>query len=450
MPRWRAGRYSLSRLFFNFYLLAMGSFVAIAFFADFIISTAQRGITDDYARRFMRGTITLIEDDLFRHPRYQWEKRIKELDDKFAYRLDIVERISLDRVLTPAQVTKLDTGDIAIDHDGEVMYHRLGTSSRVLVVGPLAASRNRENIERIPLDLRLRLLTWSLIGVIFAIALWFWIRPIWRDLESVRQTARNLGEAQFDARAPAARTQLIAPLSDTLNGMAERIQQLIATHKELSSGISHELRTPIARLRFALEMLNETDIGEERERLCAMMETDLEELDNLIDSSLTYARFEREMPEAHFSAVTLAPWVENEVQSMRVLGRQLDITVETGSLPADLSVDLDRKSMPYALRNLLRNAFKYARSHIVVSTELLGDRIQIHVDDDGIGIPPEEREAVFSAFTRLDRSRDRSTGGYGLGLAIARRVLEIHRGTALAGDSPLGGARLSLVWPAHQ
>jgi hypothetical protein len=69
LPRWRGGRYSLSKLFFNFYLLAMGSFVAIAFTADFVISTAQRGITDDYARRFMRGTITLIEDELYRTPR---------------------------------------------------------------------------------------------------------------------------------------------------------------------------------------------------------------------------------------------------------------------------------------------------------------------------------------------------------------------------------------------
>ncbi len=86
-PRWRGGRYSLSKLFFNFYLLAMGSFVAIAFTADFVISTAQRGITDDYARRFMRGTITLIEDELYRTPRRDWQRKIEQLDDKFSYRL---------------------------------------------------------------------------------------------------------------------------------------------------------------------------------------------------------------------------------------------------------------------------------------------------------------------------------------------------------------------------
>ena len=450
LPRWRGGRYSLSKLFFNFYLLAMGSFVAIAFTADFVISTAQRGITDDYARRFMRGTITLIEDELFRQPRSAWPKKIRELDEKFSYKLGIVERISLDRTLTPTQVDKLDAGDIAIDHDGDIMYHRLGTSSQVLVVGPLASNRNPELKDRLPLELRLRLLTWSLTGLIFGIALWFWVRPVWRDLEALRQTARDLGDGNFEARSPTARSQLFAPLSDTMNNMAERVQQLLATHRELACGISHELRTPIARMRFALEMLTETDEQTERERLWAMMEADLEELDHLIDTSLTYARFEREAPEPHFSSVTFATWLAGEVDAVRLLGRNLDITVDTENLPEKLCIDLDRKAMPYALRNLLRNAFKYASKEIRVSAELVADQIQIHVDDDGIGIPPEEREHVFSAFTRLDRSRDRSTGGYGLGLAITRRVLELHGGTATANASPQGGARFTLSWKARQ
>ena len=113
-------------------------------------------------------------------------------------------------------------------------------------------------------------------------------------------------------------------------------------------------------------------------------------------------------------------------------------------VPAD---EADRLN---ALRNLLRNAFKYASKRISVNAEMIGDEVHINVDDDGIGIPPEEREHIFSAFTRLDRSRDRSTGGYGLGLAIARRVLELHGGTARADASPLGGARFTLSWKAHQ
>ena len=89
--------------------------------------------------------------------------------------------------------------------------------------------------------------------------------------------------------------------------MAERVQHLIATQKELSSAISHELRTPIARMRFALEMLTETDVREERERLWRIIKTNLDELDNLIDSNLTYTRFEHEQPKLQISQTALMP-----------------------------------------------------------------------------------------------------------------------------------------------
>lgn len=444
---WRGG-YSLFRLFFNFYLLAMGSFVAIAFFADFVISNAVRGITDDYTSRFMRGTIVLIEDELFRKPRHEWQKTIRRLDDKFAYKLDIVDRWTLK--LPPKQAEKLDAGEMAVDAQGDIIYHRLKQTPQILVVGPLSPERNPEYQRGMPLDLRISLLTWSLIGLCLAIAVWLWIRPVWRDLEAMRKTARALGEGHFEARALRVRSRAFELLAETLNGMAERIQRLIATQKELSSAISHELRTPIARMRFALEMIAETESREERERLWKMMESDLDELDSLIDSSLTYARFEREQPEIHLGPVDFAEWLEDEIDSIRILGRTLTLTVDTSALPPGLRVQIDRKSLPYAIKNLLRNAIRYARTTIHVSAAIAGDRIQIHVDDDGIGIPPEERERVFSAFTRLDRSRDRSTGGYGLGLAIARLVMEMHGGTASADESPLGGARFTLAWPLLQ
>lgn len=449
LPRWRAGRYSLSQLFFNFYLLAMGSFVAIAFIADLIISTAQRGITDDYARRFMSGTILLIEDDLRHYPMEFWPDQIRILDQKFSYGLALILRSEI--ALPVKQMAKLDAGDIAITHDGDIMYHWIPGSPLVLAIGPLSPDSNPEIPERaIPMELRLQILTWTLIAVIFGVALWFWVRPIWRDLEMLRQTARSLGDGDLSSRSPDARSPLFAPLADTLNGMAERIQQLIATHRELASSVSHELRTPIARLRFGLEMLSETDDTAEAERLRTMMEQDLEELDALIDASLTYARFEREAPQPHFSKTPLAGWLEDEVENIRPLSRDREIALDCAALTPELIVDLDRKAMPYALKNLLRNAIKYARKQIAVSAEVTESCVLIHVDDDGIGIPDEDRERIFSAFTRLDRSRDRATGGYGLGLAIVRRVLEMHGGTAIAEASPLGGARFTLRWPLQQ
>ncbi|MCB1931816.1 MAG: two-component sensor histidine kinase [Candidatus Accumulibacter sp.] len=444
---WRE-RYSLSRLFFNFYLLVMGSFVAIAIFADFVISTAVKGITDDYTSRFMHGTIVLIEDELFRKPRSKWPQTIATLDEQFAYRIDIVDRWTL--LLPPKQAEKLDNGELVIDAQGDVIYHRLKQTPLILVVGPLSPERNPEYRRGMPLDLRISLLTWSLIGVCLAIVVWLWVHPVWRDLEAMRQTTRALGEGLFEARAPTMRSSAFEPLAETLNGMAERIQRLIATQRELSSAISHELRTPIARIRFALEMLVDSDVPAERERLWHLMEADLDELDGLIEASLTYARFGREQPDLQLTAVELAPWLDEQVDAIRMLERQLELQVDTSALQPMLYVELDRRTMPHAITNLLRNAMKYAQTKIRVSAEVAGEQILLHVDDDGIGIPRDERERVFSPFTRLDRSRDRATGGYGLGLAIVQLVMEQHHGHASAGESPLGGARFTLSWPLSQ
>ena len=444
---WR-GKYRLSRLFLSFYLLVMGSFVTIAFVADFVISSALKGITDDYTSRAMHGTIVLIEDSLFSNPRSEWHGVIKELGTKFSYKLDIVERWSLK--LKPRQAERLDAGELVVDSDGNIIYHRLKQTPQILMVGPISPNADPDRPRAMPYELRIRLLTWSLIGLFLAIAVLFWIRPIWKDLEALRKTAWALGEGHFERRAPEAKSRAFDLLTDTMNGMAERIQRLIATEKELSSAISHELRTPIARMRFALEMLAETPEKEERERLWQMMEEDLDELDELIGSSLTYSRFEREQPVLHLTSVDIATWIEEEVDSVRILSRNLELSVDMSGLPEEQEVELDKKSMPYAITNLLRNAIKYTKTKIAVSAEVVGKNIRIHVDDDGIGIPPDERQRVFTAFTRLDRSRDRATGGNGLGLAIVRQVLEQHGGTAFADESPLGGARFTLSWPLLQ
>jgi two-component system sensor histidine kinase RstB len=444
---WRGG-YSLARLFLSFYLLVMGSFVVVAFVADFVISSALKGITDDYTSRFMHGTIILIEDALFQEPRSEWPTLIKELDTQFSYRLSIVDRWSLK--LKPKQSERLDAGELVVDSDGDIIYHRLKQTPQILVVGPFTPDTSTSRPRAMPFDLRIRLLTWSLIGLFLAVAVWLWVRPVWRDLEALRKTAWALGEGHFERRAPEAKSSAFDLLTDTMNGMAERIQRLIATQKELSSAISHELRTPIARMRFALEMLAETPEKEERERLWKMMEEDLDELDELIESSLTYSRFEREQPEPHLTSVEFVTWLDEEVNSLRILSRDVEISIDTSALPPGQHAELDLKSMPYAITNLLRNALKYSRKRIVVSTEVVGKNIRVHVDDDGIGISPDDRQRVFTAFTRLDRSRDRTTGGHGLGLAIVRLVLEQHGGTAFADDSPIGGARFTLSWPMIQ
>ena len=251
-------------------------------------------------------------------------------------------------------------------------------------------------------------------------------------------------------RTPNARNWIFAPLSDSLNSMADRIQHLIATQKELTNAMSHELRTPIARLRFAGEMACATRSEEERRHLGKMMKTDLDELEHLIDASLTYARLERNTLELHPKTVGLAQWLTEETKRLRPLLSGKTLRLDLRELAPEQRVSLDTQHMARALGNLVRNAVRYARQRIVISASIKNRVASIHVDDDGIGIPEEKRKTIFAAFSRLDRACDRATDGYGLGLAITRRILILHHGHACASASHLGGARLSLEWPIEE
>ncbi|MDR3157927.1 MAG: two-component sensor histidine kinase [Zoogloeaceae bacterium] len=433
----------LLRIFFRFYLVLLGGFALITCLAHLLVASVVQDIDNRYAQRFMRGTFVLIEAELYRHERKNWPQVIEALNEKFAYRLRLVERARL-----PDEVQARMNGDsIIVSRAHDEMYHALPGDDMVLALGPFAPAYGPELALGIPLRLHTHLSIWVVFGVAFALALFIWVRPVFRDLEALRQTAHALGEGRLEARTPSVRNQIFAPLTDSLNSMADRIQHLIATQKELTSAMSHELRTPIARLRFAGEMACNAHSEEERRRLSEMMKNDLDELEHLIDTSLTYARLERNTLELYPETVNLMRWLMEEAKKLRPLLSGKTLRFDLRELAPEQTVMLDTQHMARALGNLVRNAARYARQHIEISAGIKNQMVFIHVDDDGIGIPEEKRKTIFSAFSRLNRACDRATDGYGLGLAITCRILTLHHGHASAKTSPLGGARFSLEWP---
>jgi signal transduction histidine kinase len=128
---------------------------------------------------------------------------------------------------------------------------------------------------------------------------------------------------------------------------------------------------------------------------------------------------------------------------------QLDCPVELALDAALGDVTGDQRLLMRAIGNVLRNAQKYAKTRILLSARKVGSGVEIAVEDDGPGIPETERERIFEPFYRLDRSRDRTTGGFGLGLSIARKAVELHGGTIAAGVSVLGGARFVVTLPVR-
>ncbi|RQR59578.1 two-component sensor histidine kinase [Burkholderia sp. Bp9125] len=276
-----------------------------------------------------------------------------------------------------------------------------------------------------------------------ALAAYRWMRPVWSDLVMVRERAIDFTGGRFNTRARESHSVIIGPLARTLNALAIRMERLIAAQRDLTNGISHELRTPLARVRFALEMLREPGSAAEYQGALDSIAQDVTELDELIDMSLTYARLEYSSLQSSLEPTALAAWFEHQVNDAALLYPEKAIETRI-AIAADLRVAMDRRLMAYAMRNLLRNASKYAQSRIAVGIALVHGNIRIYVEDDGPGVPVDERERIFDAFVRLDRR----TGGYGLGLAITRQVLHAHNGRiAIVDPTELGGARFEISWP---
>jgi signal transduction histidine kinase len=230
--------------------------------------------------------------------------------------------------------------------------------------------------------------------------------------------------------------------------MADRMQRLIHSHRELTGAVSHELRTPIARLRFRVDMLAEPLNDTDRERHLSAMRKDILELEELVSESLSYSRLDRERPELVLETVRLDDWLRDLLVELEeeLLAVKVSLQSDRG---AEREVELDSRLMGRAVKNLLRNAHRHAANRICLSAYCEEGEAGIRVEDDGTGVPEQERERIFAPFARLDAARDRESGGVGLGLAIVSQIARWHGGKVWVEDSDLGGACFVISWPSR-
>jgi two-component system osmolarity sensor histidine kinase EnvZ len=214
--------------------------------------------------------------------------------------------------------------------------------------------------------------------------------------------------------------------------MRDRIQRQITQRTEMLAGVSHDLRTPLTRMRLALEFLPGGGAAVEE------LKVDVAAMERMVQGYLDFARGEgTEQPRE----LDLALLLEAAAAAARREGVEISL-----ALPETCVLPLRPDAIRRCVANLLGNARRYG-SHIWVTALPVGDGVDVLVDDDGPGIPPAQREAVFRAFYRLDASRNPATGGVGLGLTIARDVARGHGGELTLEDSPQGGLRVRLHLP---
>jgi signal transduction histidine kinase/ElaB/YqjD/DUF883 family membrane-anchored ribosome-binding protein len=239
-------------------------------------------------------------------------------------------------------------------------------------------------------------------------------------------------------------------LSLSFNQMADRIESLIKSQRHLFQAVSHELRTPLSRIAFHLEMISEEHDRQEINYLVAEIANDMDELDNLVKELLLYSRFSSHPIKLDIQPIRLPDALNRIVTRQRITNKrilEIDILNSTKE-----SVELTAQPFYFklAIQNLLSNAVHYAFHKIWIRYDRIAEGVRIEVCDDGPGIPLEARHIVLEPFTRLDGSRDRKTGGAGLGLAIVSRILERHGGTMSISDNHGHGTRFITFWPSNK
>lgn len=269
-----------------------------------------------------------------------------------------------------------------------------------------------------------------------------WLKPLLHRLHMLRNTTQAFGTGQLERRVKTTGVTYIKDIEKDFNRMADQIQQLIEDNKLLTSAVSHDLRTPLARLRFGIDTLAETSSVEAREQYINRVNKDLNEMEALVNSLLRYARLDNVMAGVAKQPVSIRNLVDECIS--QYCDTHISIAIDHTNISSDelLTVNGCIEHLATLINNLIQNAIRYASHQIVLDMKRSEENIILSICDDGPGIPINSRELVMKPF---ERGSACSKDGYGLGLAVAARIAKHHGGYINIDDCDrLGGALVSV------
>jgi two-component system, OmpR family, sensor kinase len=281
---------------------------------------------------------------------------------------------------------------------------------------------------------------------------WSLARYVSKPVERLQSSARSLAAGNLEARVGeefSRRHDELGVLARDFDRMAEHVRNLIASKEDLLRGLSHELRSPLARLRVALGLARRPgeNLGKQLDRI----ELEAERLDTLIGQMLQLSQLRAAEPALSRDEVDLQTLLTEVVDDARL---EVSATNKEVEFAAGLNVVVegDWRLLRSAIENVLRNAVRFTAPGTAVTVKLADDAAsaRITIEDSGPGVPESELRLIFEPFYRVAESRDRDSGGTGLGLAITSRILALHGGKVNATNIPNGGLIVSMVLPMRQ
>lgn len=447
----------MNRLFFRFFLLVILSITLATFLIYAAISWLFGDPLEQNAARQAAPHIFLLEQFIDLAPQDQWLQRLNKVREVSAIKLELLPLRDA-QALLPGRLHKdLLAGRVVLDTSHKAFLRRVDLSGTRYV----GSEDDVLYAHGLPIDDALALKTEALRFVIVALALLIpialWSRAHWHGLQQLSGVADEIGHGNLAARANFKRRASIWPLAQHINQMATRIASLINAQKTLLHAVSHELRTPIARLEFGMELLRDAAANPQLDARIDAMQGDLAELNALVSELLGMAKLEQAQPfrpDRFVVAELLAQCIGAHEHASRHL------TLTTRIAPDCASASGDIHLLARAIGNVLKNAIRYAGSQVQITVtqetmpdssrmdaSLPGTVLLIRVEDDGPGVAAGEQERIFEPFYRIDASRDRNSGGFGLGLAIARQAVRLHGGEIRVSESLPGGACFTIAIP---
>jgi signal transduction histidine kinase len=325
------------------------------------------------------------------------------------------------------RVELLPSGAVQLTRGGEALRIR-GLSTDIRGVGRVHLMPPLEELPGAPRALRLNVDRWLVRGLggaaVLAVLVMLTIfRRVFRPVEALTEGARALADGRLETRVNVRGDDEVADLGRAFNSMAEALERNERMRRSMVSDVAHELRTPLTSIRVQLEAAQDGLVTPDTNWIASIAE-DAATLSHLIDDLQQLS-----LADAGALRLELAPVAVAEIVERALSGLQKHGISITRDVAAELIVRADGRRLVQVVRNLVVNALAYASSSVAISAAAIAGGVEIRVVDDGPGVAAEHVERIFERFYRADASRSRTTGGAGLGLAIARQLVELHGGT---------------------
>lgn len=347
--------------------------------------------------------------------------------------------------VTPAEIERASSGELVTQFPPHQNPHMIvpvnqnGKVSQLIVLQRSLFTRPAHS----PLILSLGLAALVLGVLVLPLSL-----RITKPIRELHRTGQEWAEGRLQERANTAGADEIAELAAVFNTMAGNLEKMMQQRKEFFAFVSHELKSPLARIKVALEIISEkSSADQDQSRLIQGIERDLEESEKLIEQLLTLSRVEMQSLAASHQALGLPGLIDRAFLAIAPLAEAAGIRMEKQPLP-EVTIRGDSDQLHRAFCNVLENAVKFSppNTTVVVAAEVKENKVEIRVRDEGIGIDPAEASKIFEPFYRGTRSVKKE--GFGLGLFIAKRVFDLH-GSSISAQPRDRGTEIILELPLN-